>query len=61
MPGCEAWDEEPIRSHPADWPTAAAAVQTRWEHGHDQLTPGCAVCNIEFADAMTAAQNEEIR
>lgn len=39
-----------------DWPTVAANIQARWDHGRDQLTDGCALCQAEYAEARTAAQ-----
>ena len=36
--------------------TALAGIHLRWEHGHDGLTPGCALCADERAEvrALTA-------
>lgn len=40
----------------ADWPTIGAEIADRWEHGHDQLTDECALCNAEFAEALAVAR-----
>lgn len=29
-----------------------AALADRWEHGHDELTDGCALCLAEWAEAF---------
>jgi hypothetical protein len=29
---------------------ALASIHARWEHGHDGLTPGCALCASEQAE-----------
>jgi hypothetical protein len=29
---------------------AMATIRARWEHGHDGLTPGCALCADEQAE-----------
>jgi hypothetical protein len=38
------------------WSAAAAAIAARWDHGHDELTDGCALCLAEFEEARTWAQ-----
>lgn len=38
------------------WAEAAAAIQARWDHGHDDLTDGCALCHAEYAEAVQWAQ-----
>lgn len=38
------------------WSDAGAHIQARWEHGHDQLTDGCALCQAEYAEARDWAQ-----
>ena len=43
-------------TEPVDWPTAGAEIATRWEHGHDELTTGCALCHAEYAEALAAAR-----
>jgi hypothetical protein len=34
----------------ADLRAALATIRKRWEHGHDGLTPGCALCADERAE-----------
>jgi hypothetical protein len=34
----------------AQWATAANYIAARWEHGHDGLTPDCALCHAEYAE-----------
>lgn len=48
---------------PESWTTAGADIQARWEHGHDQLTNGCALCQAEYAEARdwVQANNQEAR
>jgi hypothetical protein len=29
-----------------------AEIAARWEHGHDELTDGCALCRAEYAEAF---------
>lgn len=29
-----------------------AEIQARWDHGHDELTDGCALCQAEYAEAF---------
>lgn len=38
---------------------ALATIHTRWEHGHDGLTPGCALCADEQDElrALTAVNH----
>jgi hypothetical protein len=31
-------------------------IQARWEHGHDELTDGCALCHAEYDEARAYAQ-----
>jgi hypothetical protein len=38
------------------WPAAGAAIAARWDHGHDRLTDGCALCLAEYAEARAWAQ-----
>jgi hypothetical protein len=36
-----------------------AAVQARWEHGHDELTDGCALCVAEYDEAFRAVHDQQ--
>jgi hypothetical protein len=38
------------------WAAAAAAIQARWDHGHDELTDGCSLRHAEYAEAMRWTQ-----
>lgn len=33
-----------------------ADIADRWEHGHDELVDGCALCIAEYAEALEAVQ-----
>lgn len=43
-----------------DWPTAAADIAARWEHGHDQLTTGCALCTAEYNEVRAWSDRQPI-
>ena len=32
----------------SQWTEQANAIAARYEHGHDTLTNGCALCNTEY-------------
>jgi hypothetical protein len=40
----------------AELRAALTSIHTRWEHGHDGITPGCGLCADEHAEvrALTA-------
>jgi hypothetical protein len=42
---------------PDTWADAAARIAARWDHGHDELTDGCALCQAEYAEARAWALN----
>jgi hypothetical protein len=33
-------------------------IAARWEHGHDELTDGCALCGGEWAEVYAAVHGE---
>ncbi len=41
-----------MTDHAERWSREAADIRARWEHGHDELTSGCALCNGEFEEVM---------
>lgn len=36
----------------SDWTRAAAEIAARFEHGHAELTAGCALCQAEWQAVM---------
>lgn len=44
----------------ADWATEARAIAARWEHGHDGLTPGCALCEGEYAEVQALTEHHRL-
>lgn len=34
-------------------------IATRWDHGHDTLTPGCGLCTAEYAEVRQALDGKE--
>lgn len=34
-------------------------IAARWEHGHDELTDGCALCHGEWAEVHAAIHGEQ--
>jgi hypothetical protein len=34
-------------------------IAARWEHGHDELTDGCALCHSEWAEVHAAVHGEQ--
>lgn len=39
-----------------EWTAAANLIAARWEHGHDGLTPGCALCHAEYTEVRTLTE-----
>lgn len=35
-----------------------AEIQARWEHGHAELTDGCALCIAEYDEAFRAVHDQ---
>lgn len=33
------------------------AIASRWEHGHDELTDGCALCHAEYDEVRQLIDN----
>jgi hypothetical protein len=36
-------------------------IAARWEHGHSELTDGCALCRAEFAEVFAVVHGGEAR
>ncbi|MFF2520191.1 hypothetical protein [Streptomyces sp. NPDC058086] len=36
-------------------------IAARWEHGHDELTDGCALCHGEWSEVRAATHGQETR
>lgn len=35
------------------------AIAARWEHGHDELTDGCALCRAEYAEVHALIHGQQ--